>query len=251
YDKNELLIPEFINEKGHRFYSETQYHTLEIILNLRKLDIPVQDIKNYLLKRDFANLQEILREKEKDCDKTIQAMTEMKNSLRLSLENLKKSRDIAIGQVELTRKKEALFLGSEILTGNVSPKERLRIFSRHSQDAFDKNHFKEFSTGWIIEKNEFFAGKFNKTMQYFTPVANLAESGFSLVRPAGLYVTICFQGTFYQEISNVFKIIREFMDRNFLAAVDNVYVFPLKNHWITENTKEYINEVSFQVETRQ
>ena len=251
YDKNKLLIPEFTNEKGYRFYSETQYHTLEIILNMRKLDIPVQDIKKYLSCRNIDNFEHILREKEKECDTIIEAMTNMKNSLRLSLESLKKIREVKTGQIELVSQKERLLLGSEILTADTSPKNRLGIFSRHSQAAFSKNRFKEFSTGWIIDKNEFFLKKFNKTLRYFTPVSQIESNELSFVRSEGLYLNIYFQGTFYQEILNAFEKIQDFMNRNYLEAIDNIYVFPLKNHWLTEDTQDYINEISFQVKSQQ
>jgi DNA-binding transcriptional MerR regulator/effector-binding domain-containing protein len=250
YDKNKLLIPEFTNEKGYRFYSETQYHTLEIILNMRKLDIPVQEIKDYLSCRGIENFEHILREKEKECDKIIETMQDMKNSLQVSLKALKKIQAVKTGQIELATQKERLLLGSEILTDGISPKEYLRIFSRHNQAAFSQNHFKEFSTGWIIGKNDFFAEKF-KTLRYFTPVFEIGDSDFTLLRREGLYVTMYFQGTFYQEILNVLKKIQDFMNRNYLEAVDNVYIFPLKNHWLTENTGEYLNEISFQVKEQQ
>jgi DNA-binding transcriptional MerR regulator len=157
YDKNKLLIPEFTNEKGYRFYSETQYHTLEIILNMRKLDIPLQDIKDYLACRSIDNFEHILHEKEKEYDVAMEIIANMKNNLQISLEALKKIREIKTGQIELTMQKKKFFLGSEFLTADASPKDRLGIFSRHSQAAFAKNHFEELSTGWIIDKNEFFS----------------------------------------------------------------------------------------------
>ena len=50
YDKTGLLVPEFISTNNYRYYSLKQYLILEIIINLRKLGIPVPVIKDYIKK---------------------------------------------------------------------------------------------------------------------------------------------------------------------------------------------------------
>ena len=63
YDKNELLIPAFVNKNGYRYYSVSQYLVLEIILNMRKLNISVHDIKLYLENRSDENFGKILQDR--------------------------------------------------------------------------------------------------------------------------------------------------------------------------------------------
>ena len=63
YDKMNLLTPEFIAENGYRHYSLKQYLTLEVIVNLRKLDIPISKIKEYIENRDIDAFDKLLLEK--------------------------------------------------------------------------------------------------------------------------------------------------------------------------------------------
>lgn len=58
YDKTGVLQPEFIAENGYRYYATPQYLTLEIILFLRKMDISVPDIRNFL---QHKSREEILK----------------------------------------------------------------------------------------------------------------------------------------------------------------------------------------------
>lgn len=51
YDKIGQLRPEFISENNYRHYALLQYLTLGIIINLRKLNIPIAKIKEYLSHR--------------------------------------------------------------------------------------------------------------------------------------------------------------------------------------------------------
>ncbi|QDR79733.1 MerR family transcriptional regulator [Sporomusa termitida] len=247
YDKNELLIPAFVNQHGYRYYSVSQYLVLEIILNMRKLNIPIQAIKNYLQHRSLENFEQLLLDKDKECDKLIEETTKIKNSLQLSLKTIAKIRQTLFDQIQLNYQPEKTLFVSELLTEGVSVRERIRILSRHNQTAVSKKHFKEFTTGWIIDKNEFLAGKFNKTIQYFTPVAHTAAKKHCCVRPAGLYLTMRFRGTYYQEAPTVYKKIMDFIALNRLTIMSNIYLLPLKNHWLTQDTSAYINQISFQV----
>lgn len=72
YDKMNLLPPEFIAENGYRHYSLKQYLTLEVIVNLRKLDIPISKIKEYIENRDIDAFDKLLLEKKCECDEIIE-----------------------------------------------------------------------------------------------------------------------------------------------------------------------------------
>lgn len=45
YDSLGLITPEVIEENGYRYYKRTQLFALELILTMRKLDIPLQKSK--------------------------------------------------------------------------------------------------------------------------------------------------------------------------------------------------------------
>ena len=248
YDKQELLVPAFINQNGYRYYSVSQYLVLEIILNMRKLNIPIQDIKQYLYNRSMENFENILREKEAECNKIIEETLKIKSSLELSLKTIEKIKKTRLEEIQLTFQKEKILFISEGLTDDMSVHERIKILSRHNQTAFSKKHFKEFTTGWIINKNEFFAERFNKTLQYFTPVSHTFSKKHCFIRPEGLYLIIRFEGTYYEKAPSIYRKVLDFIQCNRLEIISNIYVFPLKNHWITEDTTTYINQISFQVE---
>lgn len=65
YDKIGLLSPEFVSENGYRHYSISQYLILEIIVNLRNLNISISNIKEYINARNKNMLIKILEEKRK------------------------------------------------------------------------------------------------------------------------------------------------------------------------------------------
>lgn len=63
YDKVNLLSPDFVSENGYRNYSIQQFLDLEIIVNLRALDISIANIKKYLEDRSKEHFLQLLQKK--------------------------------------------------------------------------------------------------------------------------------------------------------------------------------------------
>ena len=52
YERNNILRPAYIDENGYRYYSLEQYFIFDIIINMRKLGIPLKEIAGYIQNRD-------------------------------------------------------------------------------------------------------------------------------------------------------------------------------------------------------
>ena len=70
YDKNNIFSPSFVDDKGYRYYSLSQYFSLEILITMRKLDIPLQDIMAYLHNKNLQDLKQIYSQKLSGCSNT-------------------------------------------------------------------------------------------------------------------------------------------------------------------------------------
>ena len=251
YDKMNLLTPEFIAENGYRHYSLKQYLTLEVIVNLRKLDIPISKIKEYIENRDIDSFDKLLLEKERECDEIIEKNLKIKNSLNTVFAQLAKTRSSLLNQITLEFQKEKHFFISDLTKTRIG-KKRIEIMAHHNQKAFSKQHFKDKNIGWIINKENFFStdkANINNACAFFSAVGPSHAGAKSCIsRPAGLYLTLRFKGTFYSRASELAQMFKNFAATNNLLIVGNLYVSPLKNHWVTSNPNEYINQISIQVE---
>ena len=250
YDHTGLLVPAFVHENGYRYYAVQQYLVLEIILNLRKLNVPVKAIKDYLEHRSTAALVHLLQYKDAECAKTITELEATRSSLRQALGAIENQKHIALNCFE------TLYLPALpiLLSPPVQPEVRssasdyLTTFSQHNQKAFAKNEFRSFATGWIIQQQDFFQQKFNHTYRYFTPVPEALPEETTEKKPEGLYVRIQFSGTYYSHVAHLYEKINLYLQRNQLRPCSDIYILPLKNHWQTTSPSAYINQLTLQVE---
>lgn len=82
YDDIDLFKPALVKENGYRYYSYHQYETFSVIILLKKLGMPLTEIKVYLEQRSPELLLHLLKEKEKEVSKEIRNLKHMKGFIK-------------------------------------------------------------------------------------------------------------------------------------------------------------------------
>ena len=251
YDKMGILQPEFIADNGYRHYDVPQYLTLEIIIFLRRLNIPISRIQKFLENKNPATLSALLDEKELECLEIIEQNKKICSSLQLFKQQLKRNQQIILDHILIEYQQEKQFCVTPV-DKKQSGRKRVEVIAQHVQKVFSQSYFKEKSVGWIVAKNDFFSGNYNNSMSFFSAANPETEININnFTRPAGLYLSLSFRGTYYNRAPEISKKIQNFLSRNELQAIGDIFVTPLNDHWVANSTDEYINKISLQIQKRQ
>lgn len=132
YDSLGLITPEVIEENGYRYYKRTQLFALELILTMRKLDIPLAEIKTYLSNKSYTNSRNIMSDREIFLEKLLKKIIKTKNELHHSLLILNQLENIKFNDV-LTVRTDNEFL---YLSKPVSPKMNFKDRTKISASLF-------------------------------------------------------------------------------------------------------------------
>lgn len=276
YDKIHLLSPDFISENGYRHYSITQYLDLEIIVNLRSLDIPINDIQDYLKNRSREKLDEIFRKKDRACTDIIRENERIRSSISVITDKLNEERKELRNQVFI-RSYPPRYIKISPLAEKDSGKDRIVLFARASHKNLHNRNLLEKQQGWVITREDFFSGHCSnistgfffflngpvKNHHFETSSSEQTVSGnpaFSesqtegkskkysiLTLPESLYCEMTFDGTFYEKADEISKKIESQLEKYKLKPAGDVFVLPVKNHWFTQNQQYYVTKLFFQV----
>ncbi len=249
YDKIQLLSPDYISDNGYRHYSIAQYLTLEIIVNMRSLNISIADIKHYLEHRSKQRFIERLAKKTAECNKIIKENERICRSLQRITNVLTEHSNLPLNQITVCRRAERQLRLTELNDAD-DGKQRIAKFARHSQMAAHSRGFTEQQAGWIVDSEAFFTSdNFNKTKAYFSFSENVPGHQKSLKTPlpTGIYLEIYFSGTFYKQAAQLKDKISRFLEVNDFTVCSDAYILPIENHWLCENTDDYINLLFIQV----
>ena len=88
YDEIGLLAPNHIGDNGYRYYDYGNLLQLQQILLYRELDVPVKQIKNYILQPEF-NVLESLEQHRRNLEKDMQRMVKIIDTVDQTIATLK------------------------------------------------------------------------------------------------------------------------------------------------------------------
>lgn len=251
YDSIKLLCPDFISENGYRHYSINQYLDLDIIVNLRSLNIPISDIKAYLHQRNKTEFIKHLEKKRTECHNIIKENERIIASIDYIEGNISKHQNLPLGQITVSWREQRLLRLTNVLSTD-SGKKRISKFARHSQIIFHNRGFINKQAGWIIDQKDFFEKDIFNRSQFFFSISEHQKGHYKVPRtplPMGLYLELYFKGTYSAQAAQLKENIFAFMKRNDFVPCSNIYVLPIENHWLNVDTNKYINLIFLQVQS--
>ena len=247
YSNSGLLVPSFIEKNGYRYYAVDQFHELEIILNLRKLDVPIKDIRNFLENRSPAALTRLLEKQRAEDDKLIEAIREKQQAMDDLLEMMKKQVGLPLGVFQTTWLPAKTIFTSDPIAPDADSETRMQLFSDHVLSLFGKDDFRNMPPGWIIRQSDFFGDHPHRTWRYFIRLKHPKDELPTLTLPAGLYVRIFFSGTYPKNYEGLIDKLIAYLSRNYLEAAGDIIIQSIKDYWQTLNESRYITELSLPV----
>lgn len=248
YDKMGILKPEFVAANGYRYYATRQYLTLEIILFLRRMDIPVPVIREFLENKSREEILKIITAREEECQKQLTETKRLLHSLASYRETLEKAGSLPLNQVLLENAKDCRMYMTLIPEKKRGGLSTISVRAQHVREAFSRCFCKEMPTGWVISQEDFFHRRFGHSSAVVTKSGPLGSPlPCNYVRPAGLYTSIHIKGAYFHHAADALALLSEFMERNHLSPDGDVFLFPVVNYWVTDDPERYINTLSVKV----
>ena len=250
YDKNNIFSPSFVDDNGYRYYSLSQYFSLEILITMRKLDIPLQDIMFYLKNKNLHDLKKIYTLKLHEYQDKIKQLQQYESALAKRLMRLEKIESIRLNQIMLSEQSEELYYRSADIPLSITPKKRILKIAEYMLPHLRSKLLEDCVIGFQLNKDEFIQcqklSKYNIFIQ--TVDMNLNNDTDILKKESGLYLSL-YCNCHYGLIDDDIKLnIKNFININKLSICSDVFVFPIRNYWSATTNSEEISQICIQVE---
>ena len=191
YDQIGLFSPALKEENGYRYYFVWQMDVFEVIKALQKLGMPLEEIKEYIENRSPERFMKMMDEKEKQIDREIEHLKQMKRFIRNEKNNITAALNVPLGVPMLVGHKEEFLLVSDI---TASDERRTAVeIAEHVREQ-EKYHGAMGAVGSICLKEDLEKGLFNKYVKVYTKLEKRAASPKVVKRPAGEYVEMYYRG---------------------------------------------------------
>ena len=247
YDKSDIFSPVYKDENNFRYYSLSQFETLDTLISLREIGVPLEEIKAYLRNKDIESLAELFKKKNELIKKQINKLKNISNKI----ENKSLKLEKAIKQQLII---EPYFKSCDltyILISRVDSDDYKKIMLKIIEFI---NHYKEKevfdngnSIGGIIKKENILSGKCNNISAVYIMVNSKIIADDVSVKSKGIYAYINHRGG-YDTTHISYKKLIDFIENSGYEIVGDAYENELIGYLSARSQEEYLIELSIQVQ---
>ena len=243
YEQAGLLKPEYIDQDtGYRYYSVRQFEILNTIRYLRALDMPLEQIDDFLKNRDIDVIEDkLMKQKELVARKQRElAIIEQKIDHRLD-----QLRDAMNSELDVIQLKKVSYCRIVWLKDSLRPKSYLDL--EYAIRRLEENQTESVvflgKVGVGISKENLLAGRFDQYDSVFLVLdAEDSYKGTVEQHPEELCVSMCFCGS-HKEAGAHYAKMMEYIEKHKMEVTGFSREITMIDYGITNNTDKFVTEI--------
>lgn len=246
YDQIKLFQPEITKENGYRFYSFRQFDTFSIISALKRLGMPLKEIKKYMDERNPAKLVDLLDQKSKEVAEEIIKL----NNTKQGIDFLKDLTESALS-VEYNIIKPAYHKRMKALCSSFMDNDQDDSYLNFLTEviAFRNNSNASLIDflGASLTIENILKKRFESFSYLYTKTNKVDKKNNTLVRKEGWYLQVYYKGS-YRNISEVYTKIIQYAKEHQITLGKNAYEEYLIFEIGSKNKDDYVTLILVEIE---
>ena len=252
YDEIGLFKPAYTDDRGYRYYSESQFDVFFTINCLSKLGMPLKEIGAFLNHRNPQALKKLLLEQREEVLKE-------EERIRKTLQVI----ETKLALVSLQEKLESNQAGSstEHIFQEYTPEEYMILsdpLNTNDHEAIihtlcshigycNKNNLNAgHPYGAMLDVSELRQGHLDTYAYFFTKVIDRPEDFPFHIKPAGTYAVAYLKGDYYDSEETYRKLL-QWIDENGFRTGQYSYKEAIIDELAADSSEEYLTKISVQI----
>ena len=244
YDEIGLFKPEYIDEKGYRFYSIYQIETLDMLLILKDLGMPLKEIKSFIAHRDSQPVLNSLTIREQQIDQEIKKLLSMKNWIQHKKEQIQSSLNIDFDKIYIKH-----YPIRYLITMPIYDQQDATFIQATSElvTYYDtKEPYQFYQLAYIQDLNQIQKNNFYNYTHVCLLLTQEPQNTNYTILPEGDYLIIYHNG----DPSSIGKSYLKLLDyeKKHQLNLDTFFIeHEIIDSFITKNSEKHISEIAIKI----
>ena len=248
YDQIGILTPERVDEEnGYRYYSVKQLYTFDLITALKRLGMPLREIKAYLDRRTPQEFLDLLRVQQSALEEERLRLEAMGQLLRETIQATELSQTVAPGTIRLERLTQPeRYLAIKAADYPHFDEQQFLLRSRALLQQAREHGSLAFPPGDIVTRESLEQGRYVEDY-HFCRVGPGTTSEHLMEKPAGTYAVLYHQGS-YETLEQAYAKLARWAKEQGCRIIGNLYEEDLLHYMASPDPSRYLMRISIQVE---
>ena len=247
YEQYGILKPEYTDKKtGYRYYSIRQFEVLTNIRYLRALDMPLEEIADFINNRDIDVIEEKLKNQKKIIAEKKKELEKREQKIDHRIEQSEDAVKSELNKIKLISVEEQRIV---FIRDNIKWSSYLSL--EHSIRQLEKKQKTPVTyqgkVGVGISKENLISGTFGHYEIVFVILDKEDDyEGKVEIQPKGLFVTVRFNGS-HNEAEKYYQMLIEYIKANNFEITGFSRELALIDNVITNDESKFVTEISIPV----
>lgn len=241
YDKKNFFTATSTGSNGYRYYLLSKYFQLKILITLRKMDIPLEEIYQYLQHGSDEFLLNIYKRKLSEYQEQMKQLQKKSQILEKRIQSMERQPHLILNRIFITElEKERRYYRWDI-DMSAPVKDRVSQMAAALRPYLqDENCFRDSILGFILPSaslhQEQPATNYSFLTHYIPHMPGIKEKTVHTMKP-GVYLKIHGYGHYGVIDAETKRALLDFIGRNHMKADDHFMVFPLSQYWMAGQSR--------------
>lgn len=246
YDRVGIFKPERVRENGYRLYTYQQFETFNVIVTLREMGTPIQEIKAYLDRRSPEEFVQLFKRQKAELEETLYNLKRIHRMMETKIEETQHAQQIDCKKVILEKQPECLLVLSKPME-TWEEREYLPILTEHLNRCSREKLSCDYSIGTMVKWDTFLGDDYNNcTYCFYTQVLEKTSSLPLHHRSKGIYAVAYHKGD-YDSTAEAYKRLGAFIRREGLSIGPYSYEDSLLDEMTNKDSSEYLTKISIKI----
>lgn len=252
YDEIGLFKPAYTDDRGYRYYSESQFDVFFTINCLSKLGMPLREIGAFLNHRNPQALKKLLLEqreevlKEEERIRKTRQVIETKLALVSLQEKLESNQAVSSTEhiFQEYTPEEYMILSDPLNTND--HEAIIHTLCSHIGYCNKNNLNAGHPYGAMLDVSELRQGHLDTYAYFFTKVIDRPEDFPFHIKPAGTYAVAYLKGDYYDS-EETYRKLFQWIDENGFRTGQYSYKEAIIDELAADSSEEYLTKISVQI----
>lgn len=243
YDEIGLFSPICRQENQYRGYSLVQSPTLEMILSLRELDVPIEQIRHFLDHRQSELLYQLFDQQLSEVRRKQNLLKEIELQLQRQKQVLTEAASLIPGSIDIVEKSEEWLSLSSPISSDATDEDWLNLLKEAESPGRHRLYNTDY--GSMICTDKLKAGNFLDYDYLFVKLRKTEKPKCLHRKPGGLMLRAVCQGA-WEQLPQVYMNCLEFAQRRELQLTGFAYETGI-NELAISSMDEYLTVIEIPV----
>ena len=223
YDSIDLFKPAIVKKNGYRYYTIGQSGVFDAIQLLRKLRVPLEEIKKHLVHCTPQKTRTVLVNQSQMLEQEIAELMWLQRVVQNKIKSIEANLEMDCSNIEIIESKAQAIVVSES-TAEMSMEQAMKVMLKFMRDCYHTRNYSGYPLGYMMDTDQIQQGKFSQLTNCFYRIDENHSEGMNWTyKPAGRYLVSYYRGP-WTEIDPTLQLLADYRDNHGLTFTEHAYI---------------------------